>query len=53
VVLRMHTEGGTPVRELMYTTDIDLAPTTFEDELERDAEQHWHRPAPWESSFHD
>jgi hypothetical protein len=49
----MHTEGGTPVRELMYTTDIDLAPTTFETEPQPDAEQYWHRLSPWESSLHD
>jgi hypothetical protein len=50
----MQAVGGAPVRELMHTTNIDLALTTFTAEPECDAEQVRRRLSRWdESSLYD
>jgi hypothetical protein len=50
VVLQMHAQGGAPVRELMHTTDTNLALTTFDAEVKHDAEQLRHRLSRWDDS---
>jgi hypothetical protein len=53
VVPRMDTVGGGLVRELMHTTETDLAHTTFESDPEPATEQLRHRSARGVSSLRD
>jgi hypothetical protein len=49
-VLQMQAEGGAPVQELMHTTEIDLALTTFSAEPKRE-DQLRYRSSRWDESL--